>query len=98
MIREGMVSGAEYPHIQKTAAGLNVGEASGLIREEDGFHIVKVKGIQAQQDASCYEEARELILSDLRKRRKKKAGEGSTAEGKCPHRDLDGDRGWLTRR
>ncbi|NJD57720.1 MAG: hypothetical protein FIA94_15120 [Nitrospirae bacterium] len=67
MIREGLISGAEYPDIQKTIARLNVGDVSDLIREDDGFHIVKVKEKQAKQAVPMpYEEARELIANDLR--------------------------------
>ncbi len=43
IVREIIVNKGRYPEIHKTMTDMNVGDLSGVIKDKDGFHIVKVK-------------------------------------------------------
>ncbi len=63
-VRQGQMSKAEYPEIFKAAERMNVDELSGVIREADGLHIIKLLGREPAKPMS-FEDARPRLENEL---------------------------------
>jgi peptidyl-prolyl cis-trans isomerase C len=72
VVRKGIIDKNEYPNIYSAAYKLKAGEVSGVIKEDDGLHIVKVEqnepARQMTPDEANLAIHRELMASEAGKR------------------------------
>ncbi len=60
IVREINVKKERYPKIHRTMTDMKVGDLSGVIKDKDGFHIIKVKKKEPSRQLT-FEEAKDTI-------------------------------------
>jgi parvulin-like peptidyl-prolyl isomerase len=64
IVRQTRISKERNPEIYKTMAKMKVGDLSGVIKDRDGLHIIKVNKKEAPRQAT-FEEAKAAIEPKL---------------------------------
>ena len=65
LVRQGQMTKAEYPEIFKAAERMKVEELSGIIRADDGLHIIKLLGREPAKPMS-FDDARPRLENELK--------------------------------